>query len=95
MAPPSKKILVFGGTGVIGKVLVQALLNNQDDFERIGIFTSAETVQTKPAMIDSLTSRGIEVIVGDITSDNDVMQAYQSMGTLQSSQQSNQFLTAS
>lgn len=76
MAPPSKKILVFGGTGLIGKFLVDALVEAKGSFERIGIFTSAATVDSKKELIDSYKSQGVEVITGDVGSESDVLEAY-------------------
>lgn len=76
MAAPSKKILVFGATGVLGKVLVNALANTKKHFERIGIFTSVETAETKKELLDSFKSRGVDMIVGDLYNDNDVLEAY-------------------
>lgn len=72
----SRKILVLGATGVIGKVLTNALINSKDDFERIGIFTSTETVATKKELLESFTSRGVDIITGDLYNENDVLEAY-------------------
>lgn len=76
MAPPSRKILVVGATGVIGKVLTNALINSKDSFERIGIFTSAETLANKAEEVESLRQRGVSIISGDIYNDDDVLEAY-------------------
>ncbi|KAI1372066.1 isoflavone reductase family protein [Hypoxylon crocopeplum] len=82
MAPPSKKILVLGATGVIGKVLVNALLNAKENFERIGIFSSAETVANKQELIESYRRRGVDVIAGDLYSEDDVLDAYKGFDTV-------------
>lgn len=76
MAPRSKKILVLGATGLIGKVLLNALVNAKDNFERIGIFTSAETLRNKNRLIESFKSRGVDVFEGDLDNDDDVLTAY-------------------
>jgi len=71
----SKKILVLGATGVIGKVLVSALINAKGNFERIGIFTSAETVLEKKDLVALYQNQGVDVITGDLYDDNDVLNA--------------------
>lgn len=81
MTPPSKKILVFGATGVIGKVLTSSLLNAGDVFDKVGIFTSAKTVEQKAGLIDGFKARGAQVIVGDANRDEDVLEAYKGAST--------------
>lgn len=75
--PISKKILVFGATGVIGKYISQELYKARASFERIGIFTSASTVETKAAEIYGWKEKGIDVIIGDINSEHDLAKAYE------------------
>ena len=70
------KILVLGATGVIGKVLVDALLNAREQFEAIGIFTSPSTVESKKDLVDSFTSRGAVIHTGDLYKDEDVLNVY-------------------
>ncbi|KXS98408.1 hypothetical protein AC578_1767 [Pseudocercospora eumusae] len=82
MAPVSKKVLVLGGTGVIGKILLDTLLAAKDEFERIGLFTSPETCAKKAGLINSFKSRGAEVLVGDLDNDNDVRKAYEGFDTV-------------
>lgn len=76
MASPSRKILVLGATGVIGKVLLNALLNAKNSFDRIGILTSAETLTNKPELIESFKARGADILTGDLYKDDDVLEAY-------------------
>lgn len=76
MVPPSRKILVLGATGVIGKVLLNALLNAKNDFDRVGIFTSAETLANKSELIESFRARGADILTGDLYKDRDVLEAY-------------------
>jgi nucleoside-diphosphate-sugar epimerase len=66
MATQAKNVLVFGGTGVIGKFLVQELVNAKDNFGRIAIFTSQNTLDTKHDVIAKLKSDGVEVFAGDL-----------------------------
>lgn len=75
-APTPKKILIFGATGVIGKYITQALIDRRSDFERIGIFTSQSTAENKKEEIERLKSNGVEVLVGDAKSEEDVSKAY-------------------
>lgn len=76
-APPSRRILVLGATGVVGKVLTNSLLNAGKAFDRIGIFTSAESAASKKDILDAFRARGAELIIGDINNDNEVLAAYQ------------------
>lgn len=75
-AEPSKKILVLGATGVVGKALMNSLLNAKDNFERIGIFTSAESAASKAELLDSYKARGADILIGDLYSENDVLEAF-------------------
>lgn len=82
MAPQSKRILVLGATGVIGEVLLNALVNAKDTFESIGIFTSATTVESKKDLVASFASRGVLVRTGDLYNDNDVLEMYKGASSL-------------
>lgn len=79
-SPCSKRILVFGATGVVGKVLVNSLLNAGDQFERIGIFTSADTAASKAETLNGFEARGAKIIIGDLYKDADVLGAYKGNG---------------
>ena len=76
-SPTPKKILVFGATGVIGKYILQELYNAQSSFGKIGFFTSSNTAETKSGEINGWKEKGIEVIVGDVNSEEDVKKAYE------------------
>lgn len=71
-----KKLLIFGATGLIGKYITQALVQNKSKFDRIAVFTSSATVQNKVQEIESLKKEGVEIIVGDVTNSKDVVDAY-------------------
>lgn len=75
--PLPKKILLFGATGVIGKYILDALVSAKSDFEKIGIFTSPSTAEKKKHDIDSLKAKGVEVVVGDVNNEADVVKAYE------------------
>jgi uncharacterized protein YbjT (DUF2867 family) len=72
----AQNILFFGATGLIGSVILEALIGAKSHFNRIAIFTAPSTVERKREAIESLKSRGVEVIVGDVTKDQDVLAAY-------------------
>ena len=82
MAAKSKNILIFGGTGLIGHHIANAILENNDKFGKVAVFTSNNTFWTKSDEIDSLKARGAEIIVGDTTSRSDVMEAYNGFDTV-------------
>lgn len=75
-SPIPKKILIFGATGVIGKYITREIVHARSSFEKIGIFTSAETARDKPE-IGEWQNAGVEVIVGDVNSESDVKKAYE------------------
>ncbi|KAK5274965.1 hypothetical protein LTR99_004327 [Exophiala xenobiotica] len=77
-----KKLLIFGATGLIGKYITQAIVENKGKFDRIAIFTSQGTVQSKADQIDALKKQGVDVIVGDVTNSEDVVKAYQDIDTV-------------
>ena len=85
MAPMPSKILVFGATGLIGKYILQALIDSQSNFDKIGIFTSPGTVEKKKSEIDALRKQGVDVAVGDVESEEDVKKAYEGMKSLRQS----------
>jgi NAD(P)-dependent dehydrogenase (short-subunit alcohol dehydrogenase family) len=74
----TKRILVIGATGVIGKYILDQLLLAKDNagFENIAILTSKGTVDNKADEISKLKSKRVEVIVGDVTKEEDVKNAY-------------------
>ncbi|KAL6707382.1 hypothetical protein ACN47E_004161 [Coniothyrium glycines] len=81
-APVPKKILVFGATGLIGKYILAELYAARSSFDKIGVFTSENTAKSKAEEIDSWRERGVEVIIGDVASEDDVSKAYQSYDTV-------------
>ncbi|KIW11784.1 hypothetical protein PV08_09056 [Exophiala spinifera] len=77
-----KRLLIFGATGLIGTYIVNAIVQNKAHFDRIAIFTSPSTVESKADQIESLKKEGVEVVVGDITNADDVVKAYQGIDTV-------------
>jgi len=64
----SNSILVFGATGVIGTYIINELTKElkAGTFDRLAIFTSQNTVDTKADTIRNLESEGVEIFVGDV-----------------------------
>jgi hypothetical protein len=77
-----KDILLFGATGLIGTYILQALVNAKSSFGRLGIFTSPGTIEQKGAEIQSLKDKGVEIFVGHIESEADVLKAYNGFDTV-------------
>lgn len=66
----TRKVLIIGATGTIGTHITAAIADASKSFERVAIFTSPATAETKKSVIEDLKSKGVEVIVGDINDDN-------------------------
>ncbi|KAF2478845.1 isoflavone reductase [Neohortaea acidophila] len=82
-AHKTQNILIFGATGLIGRHITNAILDNAASFAgRIAIFTSSNTLWTKSDEIDALKARGVEIIGGDITSADAVNEAYTGFDTV-------------
>jgi len=74
MAP---NILIIGATGAIGKPITAQIVATKSSFGRITILTSPKTVVAKAAEIEALKSQGVAVLVGDLTVEADVKNAYE------------------
>ncbi|KIV86805.1 hypothetical protein PV11_02393 [Exophiala sideris] len=77
-----KKLLIIGATGLIGKFITEALVQNKSKFDRIAILTSSATVQNKAQEIENLKKEGVDIIVGDVTNSKDVVEAYRDIDTV-------------
>jgi uncharacterized protein YbjT (DUF2867 family) len=84
MSPPSscKKLLIFGATGLIGSRITAEIVRRKANFDKIGIFTSKGTSESKATELSKLIDQGVEVIIGDVTNANDVTQAYEGFDTV-------------
>lgn len=71
-----KNLLIFGATGTIGSFILEAVLSARSQFDRVAIFTSPRTAETKAAYLEKLKAQNIEVIVGDVEDENAVKAAY-------------------
>lgn len=75
-AKTPKKLLIVGASGLIGSRITKAIVQNKKSFDRIAIFTSPNTVQTKADFIKWLKEEGVEIIEGDATNSEDISRAY-------------------
>jgi uncharacterized protein YbjT (DUF2867 family) len=71
------KILVFGATGTIGQHIIQEIYNARSSFEKIGLFTSESTAKDKADEIQGWKRKGVEVIVGNVNTEDDLAKAYE------------------
>ena len=76
----AKNVLLFGATGLIGTHILEAVINAGSRFDRVGIYTSPGTAESKAAVLDSLRGRGVEVFVGDVGDEEKIKEAYRGMG---------------
>lgn len=76
-------ILVFGGTGTIGRYIVTSLLRAKPAATRISVFTSPSSAASKAALFASWKSQGLDgVITGDLSSPADITAAYRGVDTV-------------
>ncbi|RMZ92753.1 hypothetical protein DV736_g63, partial [Chaetothyriales sp. CBS 134916] len=73
-------ILVFGATGLIGKFLIAELVEAKSSFGRIAIFTSQNTVDTKPDAIKRLQDSAVEVFTGNLQDHDLIKHVYAGAG---------------
>lgn len=78
----TSNILIIGGTGLIGEHISNAIVAARQHFNRIALFTSANTIFTKSAFVDGLRAQGVEIIVGDIHLADDVREALTGIDTV-------------
>lgn len=78
----SNNILIIGGTGLIGEHISNVIVSARQHFNRIALFTSANTIFTKADFVDGLKAKDVEIIVGDIKLADDVREAYTGFDTV-------------
>ncbi|KAL4936052.1 hypothetical protein BDV06DRAFT_216973 [Aspergillus oleicola] len=78
-------ILFFGATGAIGSYIIAAIVKSREQFGRIAVFTSPSTLENKSAEINALKDNGVEIIVGDVNSKEDVVKSFEGIDTIVSS----------
>ncbi|KAJ5947300.1 hypothetical protein N7466_000315 [Penicillium verhagenii] len=77
-----KNLLLFGATGTIGSFILESILTARSQFDRVAIFTSPRTAETKAAYLEKLKAQNIEVIVGDVEDESAVKAAYNGIDTV-------------
>lgn len=82
MAATTKSILIIGATGLIGQHITRSILQNRHNFDKIGIFTSPNTLSTKAEEIETLRAQGVEIHSGDLTIPSDINEAYNGFDTV-------------
>jgi hypothetical protein len=75
-SPPPKmakeNLLIIGSTGWIGTYITREIINAKEHFNRIAIFTSASTLEKKAALFEGFKKEGVEIIVGDVSKEDDI-----------------------
>lgn len=74
-----ENLLIIGATGWIGTYITQEIINAKEHFNRIAIFTSASTLETKAALFEGFKKDGVEIIVGDVSKVEDIKGALEGM----------------
>lgn len=74
------KILIFGGSGTIGRYITSSILSAKPPFAQVFLFTSPTTVSSKASLLSKWKSSGLSIIEGDITNTKDISHAYASTG---------------
>jgi FlaA1/EpsC-like NDP-sugar epimerase len=77
-----RNLLLFGATGQIGSFILDAILSARDEFERVAIFTTQNTVETKVDLLLQLRKGGVEIIVGEISDEEAIERAYEGMNVV-------------
>lgn len=72
-----QSLLLFGALGFIGTYITNAIVARRSEFTRIVIFTSPSTASKKAAEFDELKKKDVEVIVGDVENDEDILAAFE------------------
>ncbi|KAJ7602445.1 hypothetical protein DFH06DRAFT_1311471 [Mycena polygramma] len=74
-------ILIFGGTGTIGKFITASVLRAKSTF-KVVLFTSAQTAETKSELLSKWKAEGLSVVIGDLMKAEDVSAAYRGVDTV-------------
>ena len=78
----ASKILIFGGTGTIGRYITSALLGAKPAFQQLVLFTSPNSAKEKAQQLEKWKADGLSIVVGDLTSEADVTAAYKGVDTV-------------
>ena len=72
----SHNILVFGATGVIGKYLIQALLDSKDSFGTITAVTYPDSYEAKKDAFQKLKDQGAQIAAINIDDEDAIRKLY-------------------
>jgi len=73
-------ILVIGGTGFLGNQIAEALVQSKKF--NVKVLMRKESLESKKSQIESLRSKGAEIIEGDVTSVEDLTRAAKGCDTI-------------
>lgn len=73
-----RNILIIGATGNIGRFITQSIVAARSEFDRVAILTSAPGAGSEKEKFinEELRPKNVEIIVGDISNEQDVLNAY-------------------
>ncbi|KAL2758629.1 hypothetical protein ACRALDRAFT_2026138 [Sodiomyces alcalophilus JCM 7366] len=75
-------ILILGATGQIGKYITNAVITAKPGFNQVTVFTSKGTRAEKVEYLDKLQKKGVKVVTGDLTNEEDVQAAFKGIDTV-------------
>jgi hypothetical protein len=73
----AKNILIFGATGTIGSFILDAILPVRAQFNRVAIFTSPHTAETKAEHLAKLKKQHVDVFIGSVENEEAIKAAYE------------------
>ncbi|KAF2859225.1 NAD(P)-binding protein [Piedraia hortae CBS 480.64] len=82
MAAHSRNVLIFGATNRIGEFVTRAVLEHQNSFNRIGVFASANMLWMMSDELDALRAQGVEIFSGNLSLDDDILEAFSGFDTV-------------
>ncbi|EEA27794.1 isoflavone reductase, putative [Talaromyces marneffei ATCC 18224] len=79
-----RNILIIGATGNIGRFITQSIVAARSEFDRVAILTSAPGAGSEKEKFinEELRPKNVEIIVGDISNEQDVLNAYKGIDTV-------------
>ncbi|KAF5015944.1 hypothetical protein F66182_12534, partial [Fusarium sp. NRRL 66182] len=79
-----RNILLIGATGNIGRFITRSIVSARGDFDRVAILTSAPAAGSEKEKFinEELKPKNVEIIVGDISNEEDVLKAYKGIDTV-------------
>ena len=75
-------LLIFGAIGNIGRYITDQIINARPAFPQVTLFTSNETAEKKADYLSAVKEKGVKVITGDVSNEEDVKAAYEGIDTV-------------